>query len=222
MIVRDSRQHQTAPSRRSAGESWPRRPGLPNCVFKRSLDIAGALIGLVLTSPLLLLCAAWIKICDGGPAFYTQWRVGRDGWLFRIYKLRTMVPDAEGHGPARFACAGDDRILPGCRWMRRSHVDELPQLWQILTGQMSLVGPRPERPEIIERLRPTLPGIERRLADRPGLTGLAQVRLGYANTTQGARRKLALDLLYLRRRSIAGELGLVLQTLPKVWDPAAL
>jgi lipopolysaccharide/colanic/teichoic acid biosynthesis glycosyltransferase len=202
-----------------------RRPGEPGWnyrICKRLLDVVGAATGLVLTAPLLLGCAAWVSLIDGGPAFYQQWRVGRDGWMFRIYKLRTMVRRAEGAGPARFASAADPRILPGCRWMRRSHVDELPQLWQILKGQMSLVGPRPERPEIIEQLRPALPGIERRLTDRPGLTGLAQVRNGYANTTAGARRKLALDLRYLRRRSILGEIRLVLQTLPKVWDPAAL
>ena len=104
--------------------------------------------------------------------------------------------------------------------MRRSHADELPQLWNILRGEMSLIGPRPERPEVITNLREQLPAIERRLAVRPGLTGLAQVRNGYSNDLAGTRRKLAMDLRYLRRPSIVQELRLLLATVPKVWDHA--
>ena len=106
--------------------------------------------------------------------------------------------------------------------MRRSHVDELPQLWNILRGDMSLVGPRPERPEMFEQLRKDIPGIELRLAGRPGLTGLAQVKHGYTNDLAGARRKIAFDLRYLRRRSVFSDLKLLLATFPKVWDQAAL
>ncbi|MCX5659928.1 MAG: sugar transferase [Planctomycetota bacterium] len=190
--------------------------------FKRSLDIAVASVVLLLTAPLLLVCIAWIRSCDGGPAIYRQWRVGRGGWLFVIYKLRTMRSDAESNGQARLASSGDPRILPGCAWMRKSHVDELPQLWNILRGQMSLVGPRPERPEILEELRTNIPRIDLRLADRPGLTGLAQVRNGYANDLAGARRKLALDIRYLRGRSFVSEIRLLLATVPKIWDRSAL
>jgi lipopolysaccharide/colanic/teichoic acid biosynthesis glycosyltransferase len=190
--------------------------------FKRGLDLLGGAAGLFASGPLLLGCAAWIKCVDGGPVLYRQWRVGRDGVLFRIYKLRTMRSNAERPGTARFASTRDPRVMPGCSWMRRSHVDELPQFWNILKGDMSLVGPRPERPEIYEELRVNLPRVERRLATKPGLTGLAQVRNGYTNDVAGARRKLAYDLRYLRRRTVLGELSLVLQTIPKVWDQAAL
>lgn len=199
-----------------------RQPGIAFALFKRSLDVFGGLVGLVLCAPLLAGCALWIKMQDRGPVFYSQWRAGRDGWLFRIYKLRTMAINAEACGDARFASDRDPRILPGCAWMRRSHVDELPQLINILLGHMSLVGPRPERPEMIEQLRRDIPRIDRRLAARPGLTGLAQVRNGYTNDVQGARRKLAYDLQYLRHRSVRTEIALLLRTLPRVWDQAAL
>jgi lipopolysaccharide/colanic/teichoic acid biosynthesis glycosyltransferase len=141
--------------------------------------------------------------------------------MFRIHKLRTMRLDAEESGRAQFATARDPRVLPGCSWMRRSHADELPQLWNILRGEMSLVGPRPERPEMLEWLRQHLPAIGRRLLVRPGLTGLAQVRNGYTNDLAGARRKQAFDLRYLRRPSCLADLALVLQTVPKVWDRGA-
>lgn len=187
---------------------------------KRAMDIAGALAGLLLASPVLLLCAIWIKAVDRGPVFYHQWRVGQDGWLFKIIKLRTMGLQAERDG-AQFARQGDPRILPGCAWMRISHVDELPQLWNILIGQMSLVGPRPERPEMFERLRDDIPELERRLAGPPGLTGLAQIRNGYSNDVKGVRRKLAYDLFYLNHRSILQELRLLAWTLPRFWDRRA-
>jgi lipopolysaccharide/colanic/teichoic acid biosynthesis glycosyltransferase len=191
-------------------------------VVKRGLDLVGSAAGLVAAAPVLAGCAAWIKCVDGGPVLYRQWRVGHGGVLFRIYKLRTMRSNAERPGTAQFAASRDPRVMPGCAWMRRSHVDELPQLWNILKGDMSLVGPRPERPEIYEELRATLPKVERRLEGRPGLTGLAQIRHGYTNDLAGARRKLAYDLRYLRRRSLLTELSLVLRTIPKVWDQAAL
>ncbi len=190
--------------------------------MKRGFDLAAAVIGLFLCCPLLAISAAWIKLSDGGPVLYSQWRVGRDGWLFRLYKLRTMTPRSEPDGQARFASTGDPRILPGCAWMRKSHVDELPQLWNILKGQMSLVGPRPERPQIVEKLARSMRGFERRLIDKPGLTGLAQVRNGYTNDLAGARKKLAYDLRYLRQRSLRNDLGLVLATIPKVWDRDSL
>lgn len=195
-------------------------PGRGFEIAKRMLDLAGALFALALLSPVLLFAMAWVKGVDGGPVFYRQWRVGRDGKLFRIWKLRTMRTDAERDGP-RFATDNDPRIVPGCRWMRSSHVDELPQLLNIIRGEMSLVGPRPERPEFIDQARADLPAIDRRLAAAPGLTGLAQVVNGYTNDLDGMRRKLELDLRYLEQRSIAMDLRLILKTLPRFWDRTA-
>jgi len=189
--------------------------------LKRVVDVAGAAVGGVLAAPVMLACIVWIKLVDPGPALYSQWRVGHRGRLFRIYKLRTMRRDAEAGG-IQYARANDLRILPGCQWMRRSHIDELPQLWNIMLGQMSLVGPRPERPEMLERLRPMIPRIDRRLVGRPGLTGLAQVINGYTNDVAGARAKTACDLRYLRNRSLFGEFKLLLRTIGKLWDPAAM
>jgi lipopolysaccharide/colanic/teichoic acid biosynthesis glycosyltransferase len=191
-------------------------------LLKRALDIAGACVGLIAFAPLLLGCGAWIKLRDGGPIFYRQWRVGHNGWIFCIYKLRTMAMDAEQPGNAKFASANDGRIIPGCQWMRRSHIDELPQLWNILTGEMSLVGPRPERSEMFQDIESAMPRFKQRLAGKPGLTGLAQVRNGYTNDTAGARKKLAYDLCYLQNRSIRNELQLILATIPRIWDDAPL
>lgn len=188
---------------------------------KRALDVAGALLGLLAALPIFAFCGLWVWAIGGRPVLYAQWRVGREGRLFRLLKVRTMRLDAERDG-ARFAQTNDARILRGCAWMRKTHVDELPQLVNVLLGHMSLVGPRPERPEMIERLRADLPAIERRLAVRPGLTGLAQVRNGYSNDVRGARRKLAYDLWYLRRQSVWQDLRLLVQTVPKVWDQLAL
>lgn len=198
-----------------------RTPGVAFELAKRLIDIAGSFAAGVACLPVLIFCALWIKAMDGGPVLYTQWRVGQDGWLFRIYKFRTMTQNAEAAG-IQWAQRQDPRVLRGCSWMRRSHVDELPQLWNILIGDMSLVGPRPERPEMTEQLRRDIPRIERRLAARPGLTGLAQLRNGYTNDIAGSRRKIAWDLRYLRQRTITGDVLLMLQTIPKFWDKAAL
>jgi len=199
-----------------------RTPGRRYFLAKRGVDLVLATFGLTLAAPLLLTCMAWVLICDGRPVHYAQWRVGLDGRMFRILKLRTMRRAAERDGRARFARRADPRVIPGCEWMRRSHVDELPQLWNILRGEMSVVGPRPERPEVFEQLETSLPEFDRRLAAPPGLTGLAQVRQGYANDLAGLKEKLRLDLEYLRRRSVWAELKLILATFPKLWDSLAV
>jgi len=189
--------------------------------FKRCVDVGlGALVSLC-TMPLIVACVLIVKLSDPGPALYYQWRVGRNGRMFRIFKLRTMYRDAERSTGAIFASTTDPRVIPWCRWMRRSHVDELPQLWNILRGEMSLVGPRPERPEIINELARQLPRFERRLAVTPGLTGLAQIRNGYTNDVTGAQKKLNYDLIYIRRMNWFNELKLLLGTVPKIWDRAA-
>lgn len=216
MTVFDAIQTDWAQDRRHEFAS----PGMRFELAKRMVDLCGALLALLLFSPVLLIAAIWVKVTDGGPVFYRQYRVGRDGKLFRIWKLRTMRTDAEKDGP-RFATDNDPRIVRGCGWMRTSHIDELPQLLNILRGDMSLVGPRPERPELLDQLRADLPGVDRRLAATPGITGLAQVVNGYTNDLDGMRRKLDLDLRYLEQRSIRLDIRLILKTIPRFWDRTA-
>ncbi len=134
------------------------------------------------------------------------------GKLFVLYKFRTMQVDAESPG-ACFAVAGDPRITRVGRFLRRTRLDELPQLWNVLRGEMSLVGPRPERPEFIKELSAEIPGYLHRLRLRPGLTGLAQVINGYDNNLESFRKKVALDLLYLQNCSILNDLKILLRTI---------
>jgi lipopolysaccharide/colanic/teichoic acid biosynthesis glycosyltransferase len=202
-------------------ERWSAPAGAITQAFKRMLDIVLGLMLLVLCLPLLALCVAMIKLRDPGPAIYSQWRVGKDGRLFRIYKLRTMHHDAEDKTGAVCASTDDRRVIGVCRWMRQSHVDELPQLWNTITGEMSLVGPRPERPEIHERICDELPEFRQRLVVKPGLTGLAQLRNGYTNDLAGNRRKLEYDLAYIAQVHWWTELKLMLLTVPKFWDRKA-
>lgn len=207
-------------ARRKGPDYHLRKPGFAFALVKRLIDVAVAMLVLVAAAPVVGLCALWVLLIDGRPLLHRQWRAGRDGELFEMCKLRTMTRDAEAQG-MRFARPSDPRVLRGCNWMRRSHADELPQLIHVLTGRMSLVGPRPERPEVIERLRTHLPQFEARLAAKPGITGLAQVRNGYSNDLGAMRRKLDYDLQYLQQRSVTRDLRLLLATVPKLWDRAA-
>lgn len=177
-----------------------------------------ALVLLVLTGPVILLCAALVKLTSRGPAFYSQERVGKDGRIFKIIKLRTMLQDAEASTGPVWADGDDDpRLAPlGCI-LRHTHLDEFPQLINVLRGEMSLVGPRPERPHFVDQLRDRIPDYDRRLTVRPGMTGLAQIRTGYDQTLRDVRRKVKLDCLYIRRMCwwvdfviIVGTLGRIL------------
>lgn len=188
---------------------------------KEVFDIVLGCILLVALSPLIGLCALAIKCSDGGPVFFVQTRLGRGGKPFRMIKLRTMYQDAEKASGAMWACKGDPRVIPLCRWMRRSHVDELPQLINVIRGDMSLVGPRPERPEIMTELERLYPHIRRRLAVRPGITGLAQVRDGYDTSIEHVACKLRSDLEYIERRRWSMELSILARTLTKVNDKTA-
>lgn len=179
---------------------------------KRVVDIVGAALALVLTAPLLLLAAVAIRLGDGGRVFYRQTRVGEGGRPFRIYKLRTMRIDAEWGG-AQWSVAADDRATRVGRVLRRMHLDEVPQAINVLRGQMTLVGPRPERPEIIAELERLFPHYKRRLLIKPGVTGWAQVHCGYAGTGLGTAWKLCHDLYYLKHRSILGDLLIMVETL---------
>lgn len=191
-------------------------------ICKELLDVVGAAVALVLFLPLMAFCALLIKLADpAGPVLYRQVRVGLNGRLFTIYKLRTMYVDAEAHGRAVRAGRDDPRVIPVCRWMRKSHVDELPQLWNVLRGEMSLVGPRPERPELFEELSRELPDFEKRLLVKPGITGLAQIKNGYDVDMATVRRKLELDLQYIENMSLGLDTRLILSTFAKFHDPAA-
>ncbi|MCI0459800.1 MAG: sugar transferase [Gemmataceae bacterium] len=165
---------------------------------KRAVEFAGALVLLVLTGPLILLAALLVRLTSRGPAFYTQTRVGLGGKPFTIYKLRTMIDNCESLTGPRWAIPGDPRITWLGHFLRVSHLDELPQLLNVLKGDMSLVGPRPERPEFVGELERALPGYRERLAVRPGVTGLAQVQLAADTDLTSVRRKLMHDLYYIR------------------------
>ena len=188
---------------------------------KEVVDIILGFIALVIATPLLALCALVIKLSGRGPVFHTQIRVGKGGRLFRMYKLRTMYVDAESDTGAVWATNNDPRVMPACRCMRRSHLDELPQLMNVVVGDMSLVGPRPERPEILAELEKVYPDIRKRLTVRPGITGLAQVRHGYDTTVEAVRHKLEADLQYISNRKWSTELRIMAATLAKLNDNGA-
>lgn len=168
---------------------------------KRAVDIVAALVIGALALPLLPLCAALVKLTSRGPMLYSQVRVGERGREFRIYKFRTMRTDAEAAG-AQWAQRNDPRVTRTGNFMRTTRLDELPQLWNILRGQMSFVGPRPERPEFVGDLEAQLPYYQRRHLVKPGLTGWAQVRHGYADTVDAAAFKLGYELYYLKHQSL--------------------
>ena len=179
---------------------------------KRFIDIVVSLIGIMLTSPLFVMFGAAIHLADRGPIFYTQTRLTIDGKLFKIYKFRTMRVDADKDGVARLAGEGDNRITDVGKILRATRLDELPQLFNIIKGEMSLVGPRPERPEIAAEYMEDLPEFAMRLKMKAGLTGYAQVH-GKYNTTP--YDKLKLDLHYIRNYSLWMDLILIVLT-PKV------
>ena len=184
---------------------------------KRLVDVCAATVGLLLAAPILLVLAALVRLTSPGPAFYSQRRVGRDGRVFTVLKLRSMCVDAERDtGPVWTRPGGDARITRVGRFLRRSRLDELPQLWTILLGHMSLVGPRPERPEFVQSLRQQIPFYGQRHVVKPGLTGWAQVRYTYGATVEDAVEKLQYDLFYIKNLSIAFDLFIVFETVKTV------
>lgn len=177
-------------------------------IIKRTMDLIISGILLVILSPFMLLTALIIKLTDGGPVFYSQERLTKDGKIFRIYKFRSMRVDSEAEG-ARLAAKDDDRITPIGRFIRRIHFDEIPQLLNIFKGDMSFVGPRPERPEIAEEYKKSIPEFDFRLKVKAGLTGFAQV-YGKYNTTP--YDKLKLDISYIENYSAWQDLKLIVMT----------
>ena len=180
--------------------------------WKRALDVVCSGAGLVVLSPFFLLVALSIYLTDRGPVFYKQTRLTEGGKEFQICKFRTMIQNAEAKTGARLAAEHDDRILPVGHFLRRTRLDELPQIYNILKGDMSIVGPRPERPELAAELEKEIPEFSFRLQVKAGLTGYAQV-YGKYNTTP--YDKLKLDLTYIRNYSVLEDLKLIIMT-PKI------
>ena len=176
-------------------------PVQPKCqwyfIFKAIFDFLAALVLLILTFPVMLIAGIVVKLTSQGPILYSQTRLGKDGREFKMFKLRTMIQDAESGTGAVWAVANDPRITPFGKFLRRSHIDEFPQLMNVLLGQMSLVGPRPERPEFADELEGELPHYYNRLLVRPGITGVAQLNLPPDSDIDGVRKKLVHDLYYV-------------------------
>jgi lipopolysaccharide/colanic/teichoic acid biosynthesis glycosyltransferase len=167
---------------------------------------------LILVGPIMIGAMFLVRLTSRGPAIYCQTRSGRDGRPFRIYKIRTMYHDCERMTGPQWSRPGDPRVTPVGRILRATHIDELPQLWNILCLEMTLVGPRPERPEIVAKLEPLLPAYRDRLLIRPGVTGLAQVQLPPDADLESVRRKLLFDLYYIRHASPWLDLRLMIGT----------
>ncbi len=187
----------------SDAPSDPEMPAVPRprgwyAWCKPVVEFAAALVLLILAAPVILLTALAVKLTSRGPAFYSQTRVGKDGRLFTLFKIRTMAHNCEKGSGAQWSTPGDPRITRLGAFLRRTHLDELPQLWNVVRGDMCLVGPRPERPEFTPLLEQVIPHYRDRLAVRPGVTGLAQVQLPADTDLDSVRRKLAYDLYYIR------------------------
>jgi len=183
---------------------------------KRAVDITGALAGLLLASPLLAITAALVKLTSPGPALYHQKRVGLHGREFTVHKFRSMRQDAEAGTGAVWATAGDARVTAVGKFIRRTRLDEIPQLWNVLIGDMSMVGPRPERPEFVGQLTDQIPFYGLRHSVRPGVTGWAQVRYTYGASVEDAMEKLQFDLFYIKHMTIAFDLFVLLSTVKTV------
>jgi sugar transferase (PEP-CTERM system associated) len=183
---------------------------------KRLLDISAAAIGLLIAAPMMAIVAIAVKLTSPGPVIYRQQRVGQYGRVFTVLKFRSMRQDAEAATGAVWAKENDDRITPIGRFLRKTRLDELPQLWNVLIGDMSLVGPRPERPEFVKQLTDEIPFYGQRHVVRPGLTGWAQVRYTYGSSVEDALEKLQYDLFYIKNLTIPLDLFIIISTLKTV------
>lgn len=188
-----------------------RRNALRNIV-KRLFDVAVSLVLLLLTAPIMLLAAIAIYLEDRGPIFYHQERVGECGFAFRILKFRSMRVDAEKDGVARWAQAGDKRVTRVGRFIRTTRIDELPQVFNVLRGDMSFVGPRPERPLFVRELTRHIPYYSSRHTVKPGITGWAQIRYPYGASVEDATRKLQFDLYYVKNHTLFLDVVIIFQT----------
>ena len=187
-------------------------------VIKRVVDILFAailgLVGLIL----LPILAIIIKLDSKGPLIYKQKRVGLTGKVFKVYKLRTMRQDAEKDGQAVWAKKGDARVTKVGKFIRKTRLDEIPQFWNILMGNMSFVGPRPERPEFVDQLKEEILFYNERHLVKPGLTGWAQINYPYGASVEDAREKLSYDLFYIKNQSLAMDISIILKTINTIFN----
>jgi lipopolysaccharide/colanic/teichoic acid biosynthesis glycosyltransferase len=165
-----------------------------------AVDLVAATLLLLLCLPVLLLAMAWVLLVDGGNPIFVQTRVGLNGKEYRLFKIRSMRRETQEED--RFCAHQDERILPGGKFLRRTRIDELPQLLNVLMGQMALIGPRPEQPSFVHTFQKEIPSYQQRHRVKPGITGLAQIVQGYVDDTRGTRLKLKYDLLFIRNRSL--------------------
>lgn len=184
-----------------------------NRILRRIVNFMAALLGLILALPVIPFVALAVKMSSAGPVFYRQIRVGRGGGTFYCYKFRTMRQDAEADTGATWATDDDPRITKVGKYLRSLRLDEIPQLWCVLKGDMHFVGPRPERPEFVQWLSREIPYYNMRHVVRPGITGWAQVQYKYGNTLEDAREKLQYDLFYIKNASIGLDLLILFQTI---------
>jgi sugar transferase (PEP-CTERM system associated) len=185
-------------------------------IGKRSLDVLFALLGLILSAPLFAACAMAIKATSRGPVFFKQNRVGQKEQTYKVYKFRTMRDDAEEKSGAVWATEEDPRITRVGHILRKFRFDEIPQFWNVLKGEMSFVGPRPERPEFVDQLKQKIPYYSERHSVKPGITGWAQVNYPYGASEEDALRKLEYDLFYIKNLSLLFDLYIVLKTVKTV------
>ncbi len=186
--------------------------GLMRTIVKRLFDILGALVLIVVSAPIILITGLAILLESGGPVLYLQERVGLNGRLFNVIKFRSMRTDAEKDGKPRWASADDDRVTRVGRVIRKLRIDELPQLFSVLNGDMSLVGPRPERPYFVDKLTQEIPYFAVRQSVKPGVTGWAQVRYHYGASVEDAAEKLQYDLYYVKNHTLFLDLVVLFET----------
>jgi sugar transferase (PEP-CTERM system associated) len=184
---------------------------------KRLADLIASGLGLIIGAPIMALVALAVRMTSAGDVLYHQERVGRDGHVFTVHKFRSMRQNAEaGTGAVWASKAGDARVTAVGGFLRKTRLDELPQLWNVFVGEMSLVGPRPERPQFVSQLTKEIPFYGQRHIVRPGLTGWAQVRYSYGASVEDAMQKLQYDLFYIKNMSIAFDLFVTLSTIKTV------
>ena len=182
-------------------------------LLKRAVDLAAATIGLVVSMPIMIVVALLVRLESKGPMIFRQTRVGRMGKCFEVLKFRSMSVDAEKANGAQWASENDPRVTRIGRWLRKYRLDELPQFVNVIRGEMSFVGPRPERPYFVNELRKTIPYYDERHSVRPGLTGWAQVQYAYGSSIEDAFNKLEYDLFYLQNMSLTFDFAIIFQTI---------